>query len=116
MRLDVKNLLARLGSNDFAYLEFEDRFSDLELLPIFEALLKDPRLQAMANAEYPVREEAAPHAEERNDAPTSESLSALFSRYANSSHERSPQPESAHDKDVRALLRELSKLGNEGKI
>lgn len=44
MRADARSLLDRLGRSDFAYKEFADRFSDLELWPLFEALLKDPRL------------------------------------------------------------------------
>lgn len=43
MRADARSLLDRLGRSDFAYKEFADRFSDLELWPLFEALLKDPR-------------------------------------------------------------------------
>lgn len=44
MRADARSLLDRIGRSDFAYKEFADRFSDLELWPLFEALLKDPRL------------------------------------------------------------------------
>lgn len=47
MRIDARNLLDRLGRNEFAYKEFEDRFTDLELWPILEALLRDPRLQTL---------------------------------------------------------------------
>lgn len=51
MRIDVKNLLNRLGKQDFAYKEFEDRFSELELWPLLEALLRDPRMQAFDQAQ-----------------------------------------------------------------
>jgi hypothetical protein len=44
MRADAKVLLERLGKSDFRYREFVDRFADLESWPIFEALLKDPRI------------------------------------------------------------------------
>ena len=117
MRLDVKNLLARLGKNEFAYKEFEDRFSDLELWPILEALLKDPRLHAMANAEPPAHENggedgSSEHAAEQ----ASEPLSSLFSRYENSPQEHDTQSNGQPDKDVRAMLRQLSELGAKGKI
>ena len=49
MRADARNLLERLGKQDFAYKEFTDRFSDLELWPVFEALLNDKRLFSGAN-------------------------------------------------------------------
>ncbi|MCJ2183178.1 hypothetical protein MTR62_10805, partial [Novosphingobium sp. 1949] len=47
MRVDASNLLNRLGRHDFSYKEFEDRFTELELWPMLEALLKDPRLQEL---------------------------------------------------------------------
>lgn len=113
MRLDVKNLLARLGKNDFAYKEFEDRFSDLELWPIYEALLKDPRLHAMAHADaLPPEDGGNEHMAE----PASEPLSSLFSRYENSPPAQAAQTDGQQDKDVRAMLRQLSELGAKGKI
>ncbi|GLV28129.1 hypothetical protein TomTYG75_06530 [Sphingobium sp. TomTYG75] len=44
MRSDAANLLARLGRRDFRYREFTDNFADMELWPIFEALLTDDRV------------------------------------------------------------------------
>ena len=44
MRSDAANLLARLGRKDFRYREFTDNFADMELWPIFEALLTDDRV------------------------------------------------------------------------
>ncbi len=44
MRADIANLLDRLGRRDFQYREFHDAFADMELWPIFEALLKDERV------------------------------------------------------------------------
>lgn len=110
MRADARSLLDRLGRSDFAYKEFADRFSDLELWPLFEALLKDPRLfqqeQAaavgetfVAPAAVPVMtpgiagarpagpsERAAPQTPSTatataTAAPGKESLADLFSRY-----------------------------------
>lgn len=44
MRADAASLLARLGRRDFRYREFSDSFADMELWPIFEAVLTDPRV------------------------------------------------------------------------
>ena len=103
MRVDARNLLARLGKSDFAYREFADRFSDLEMWPLFEALLKDARLFAA------MHEEAEPPADAVGadaDDPSAEPFAAAFARYdgAAASRPRTPQPEF----DVRAMLRRLS--------
>lgn len=47
MRKDVANLLQRLGKRDFRYQEFADRFTEVELWPIFETLIRDPRILTM---------------------------------------------------------------------
>lgn len=115
MRIDARNLLDRLGRNDFAYKEFEDRFTELELWPILEALLRDPRLQAIDEAD----KLPPPSAQTAPDEPLStEPLSALFSRYGRApaaptgaSERRGAQPQ-----DVRAMLRHLSDLGSRGEI
>lgn len=44
MRADIGNLLQRLRQRDFRYREFHDAFADMELWPIFEALLTDERV------------------------------------------------------------------------
>jgi hypothetical protein len=44
MRNDAQNLLSKLGRKDFRYREFSDAFADMELWPIFEALLIDERI------------------------------------------------------------------------
>ena len=117
MRIDAKNLLNRLGKNDFSYKEFEDRFNELELWPIFEALLHDPRLQAIDRADRlaPVAEEE-PEIVEANDP---QPLSALFNRYAQGPQTEPEQPEAHHvvqTQDIRAMLRHLSDIGGKGKI
>ena len=60
MRQDARSLLERLGRTDFRYQEFEDPFADMELWPIFEALLKDENIvghqaPALENAEIQLR-------------------------------------------------------------
>ncbi|EGD59980.1 hypothetical protein Y88_1854 [Novosphingobium nitrogenifigens DSM 19370] len=44
MRSDAANLLSRLGQGKFKYQEFRDNFADMELWPLFEALIRDPRI------------------------------------------------------------------------
>ena len=85
MRSDAANLLARLGRKDFRYREFTDSFADMELWPIFEALLTDERivgrpLSALAarNVEDIIPAAKAPAAPPRND--------GLFNRYAQERH------------------------------
>lgn len=118
MRIDARNLLDRLGKNDFAYKEFEDRFSELELWPILEALLRDPRLQAIDQAEATVAAMPEPAPAEVVETYSGESLSSLFSRYGNGPAASTPADRrgGGQQQDVRAMLRHLSDLGSQGKI
>ncbi|KPH58690.1 hypothetical protein ACLIMP_09725 [Novosphingobium aerophilum] len=114
MRIDARNLLDRLGRNEFAYKEFEDRFTDLELWPILEALLRDPRLQTL---DQTVPETPAVETAEAGIELAAEPLKNLFSRY-----EQTASPSIAKAvveepvRDVRAMLRHLSDLGARGEI
>lgn len=111
MRIDARNLLDRLGRNDFAYREFEDRFSDLELWPILEALLRDPRLQAMDQAEEPIvatSTEPAPVEIVDTPPPSGEGLSTLFSRYGRTEAAAEKSADRRAVQDVRVMLRHLS--------
>lgn len=127
MRADARILLERLGKQDFAYKEFADRFADLELWPIFEALLKDQRLfsqsrpdvqeEPLQNADRPA-EMAAPVAPVSapaisSPAITSMPLSSLFARYE---EEASGRPTSETQNDVRSLLRQLSEANAKGAL
>ncbi len=119
MRIDARNLLDRLGKNDFAYKEFEDRFTELELWPILEALLRDPRLQAIDQAEPSIASAPEATPTEVVETYSGESLSSLFSRYGNGAPSGTPADRrgGAHQQqDVRAMLRHLSDLGSQGKI
>lgn len=69
MRQDARSLLERLSRKEFKYQEFADPFADMELWPLFEALLKDervvgPRAPTLRQAEVQVRERH-PHDERR---------------------------------------------------
>ncbi|WP_404479632.1 hypothetical protein [Novosphingobium sp. BL-52-GroH] len=120
MRIDARNLLDRLGKNDFAYKEFEDRFTELELWPILEALLRDPRLQAIDQAENAVPEPVvASEAVEAPQAFPAEPLSGLFSRYGRGpavATDPAGDRRGTQAQDVRAMLRHLSDLGSRGEI
>jgi len=116
MRIDARHLLDRLGRNDFAYKEFEDRFTELELWPMFEALLRDPRLQMLDAAEGMTP--SAPKEEVTHVAPA-EPFGALFNRYGRSGEDAESPPSErrgAQPQDVRAMLRHLSDLGSRGEI
>lgn len=132
MRADARTLLDRLGRSDFAYKEFADRFSDLELWPLFEALLKDPRVfqqETIANSEPGIVAEAvsAPGiaaARPAGSAPRSpvppvlppsgtQSLADLFSRYE---AESGAAPQARPGQDVRAMLKRLSDLDERGEL
>lgn len=117
MRIDARNLLDRLGKNDFAYKEFEDRFTELELWPILEALLRDPRLQAIDQADNPAPEPVA--VSEVVEELQSEPLTSLFSRYGRGpavTTDANGDRRGAQAQDVRAMLRHLSDLGSRGEI
>ena len=44
IRNDVSSLLDRIGRQDLRYREFGDPLGDMEMWPIFEALLQDRRI------------------------------------------------------------------------
>lgn len=80
MRHDARSLLERLGRHEFRYQEFEDPFADMELWPIFEAMLRDPdvigeQAPVLRNADVQIR--AAKAAE-----PAEPAKPTLFARYA----------------------------------
>ncbi|MFK4873218.1 hypothetical protein [Novosphingobium sp. ZW T3_23] len=115
MRIDARNLLDRLGRNEFAYKEFEDRFSDLELWPILEALLRDPRLQTLDQTAI---ESAPAEIESSAQELSAEPLKNLFSRYEQQSVSTTIAKPVVEEpvRDVRAMLRHLSDLGARGEI
>lgn len=46
VRNDIKNLMEKISNNSFNYQEFDERFFDIEMLPIFKSVLSDPRILA----------------------------------------------------------------------
>lgn len=127
MRKDVAILLERLGKREFQYQEFADRFADVELWPLFETLIRDPRIltaeapEAAAPAaapaaptpQAPAQPDASARAEKALTAPTPPlsapaDLAALFARYGGA-------PEDTPS-DVHALLQKLAQQFEQGKL
>ncbi|GGZ00645.1 hypothetical protein ACFSTD_03920 [Novosphingobium colocasiae] len=130
MRVDAKALLDRLGKSDFTYREFADRFSELELWPLFEALLRDTRLAQLEEGAEPghgiVAGAVAASAGAPGREPAHQPFAALFSRYegdggagsgsAARAAEPEPTPHELPPQDVRMLLRQLSELQRKGEL
>jgi hypothetical protein len=111
MRSDAANLLNRLGQNNFRYQEFRDNFADMELWPLFEALIRDPRISGEAgHRDDPAR--GKHHAAGRTDtnlapAPPPVRSGGLFGRYDERQPEQ-PQAQPRTADDVRSLLQQLN--------
>lgn len=123
MRVDASNLLDRLGRHDFSYKEFEDRFTELELWPLLEALLRDPRLQELDTASalpgvLPTPGTPSESFSQTEPASPQEPIGSLFRRYesAPDAAQDNPAPSASGGQDVRAMLRHLSDLGARGEI
>jgi hypothetical protein len=135
MRTDVAILLERLGKREFQYQEFTDRFADVELWPLFETLIRDPRILTAQSAQAaeasvaqhlsasPQQAPAAPAQPAQATTPaemlaptdkapiaatTPADLAALFARYGGA-------PEDTPS-DVHALLQKLAQQLEQGKL
>ena len=53
MRNDARALLEKLSRQDFRYKQFEDPYTDMELWPLFESLLKDERIVGKEGGHVP---------------------------------------------------------------
>lgn len=116
MRVDARNLLDRLGRSNFSYKEFEDRFTELELWPLLESLLRDPRLQAL-DSTHAASPADSPDADSGQAAPMQ--IDALFRRYDTTRQDGghdAPKAQAPAGEDVRAMLRRLSELGDKGAL
>lgn len=70
MRRDARSLLDRLNRSDFDYHDFTDAVEEIEMWPLFQALLRDPRiLSASLSNRAPDVQPAIP-AHHRAPAPT----------------------------------------------
>lgn len=59
IRNDVSSLLDRIGRQDLRYREFGDPLGDMEMWPIFEALLQDRRIVGEAQTQLDQRRRSA---------------------------------------------------------
>lgn len=126
MRQDAKTLLDRLDRHHLEYQDFTAAAEEIELWPLFQALLRDPRIvgnreqpevAAATQAQQPAtRTEAAAEAVEAEPAPArapaplqQHPAAALFGRYG---REAAPEPESPQpprEPDLRNFLHKLGK-------
>jgi hypothetical protein len=118
MRTDVVELLNRLEQLNFHYQEFSDQFSDMELWPIFEAILTDADvvgkpLSLVAAREVSALQEdrqalSAPALQNAPVVTRSDAVVGLFEHY--DARARIP-PDHANEgvnEDVKAFLSRLS--------
>ena len=108
MRSDAETLLARLGRTDFRYREFSDSFADMELWPIFEALLKDERVVGRRLSPLDTRDDSNIITDARQRAatpsPPGTGTAGIFGAYAPAQGGRDQRP----SVDVRNFLAGLS--------
>lgn len=118
MRADVKTLFDRLGKTDFQYRDFGDRFTEAESWPVFEAILRDPRVQqtVIGNVVVTARE---PEPEPRATPAPQHSLplgAALMRKYGAPSTQAEGRPAAHEAQDVRSLLARISTAVSKGTI
>ena len=115
MRQDAKALLEKLSRQDFQYRQFEDQYADMELWPIFEALLKDPRIVPPRKTPLEHRETIRAEIADRPSAPSNRTNSAAPNIFAGYGDAEAPQAQvraqrqSRGSGDLRSFLSELSK-------
>ena len=118
MRADVKTLFDRLGKTDFQYRDFGDRFTEAESWPVFEAILRDPRVQqtVIGNVVVTTRE---PEPEVRATATPHQALplGAALSRKYGGQPDQADASSALHEpQDVRSLLARISTAVSKGTI
>lgn len=116
MRQDAKALLEKLSRQDFQYRQFEDQYADMELWPIFEALLKDRRIVPPRKTPLEHRQAIRADIADRPAAPKSRAETAqanIFAAYGDA--DAAPpaasarQQQGARSGDLRSFLSGLSK-------
>ncbi|EQB14526.1 hypothetical protein L288_01400 [Sphingobium quisquiliarum P25] len=115
MRSDAAHLLARLGRKDFRYREFTDNFADMELWPVFEALLTDERVvgKPLSALESRNVEDFIPETKVQPARPASPPRGpGLFDRYGEGSR---PAAQGEGNGELRSFLQRLSKKDGEGR-
>ncbi len=116
MRADVKTLFDRLGKSDFQYRDFGDRFSEVETWPVFEAILRDPRVQqtVIGNVVVTSREpDPEPVVRVHHPLPLG---AALSRKYGGQTQNTNAHDEQQDPQDVRSLLARISTAVSKGTI
>jgi hypothetical protein len=114
LRNDISSLMGRLGRTDLPYREFADPLGDMEMWPIFEALLQDPRIVGRAPTLLEQRRRASLPA---GRAAAAEIASADPSAPAAGAPARSAQPDQtpAADPQLRSFLGQLGAPSGRGR-
>jgi hypothetical protein len=117
MRQDAKTLLDRLDRRYLDYQDFTAAAEEIELWPLFQALLRDPRI--IGNREQTVPVAGSPHTERKQASargPEGETPLAtvearpaggLFGRYAREAAPAPNPPEPPREPDLRNFLHQL---------
>jgi len=106
-------LLEKLSRQDFQYRQFEDQYADMELWPIFEALLKDPRIVPPRKTPLEHREAIRADIADRPTAtasPVEPSALNIFTEYGKPDAVRPARPSEqvGEAEDLRLFLSRLS--------
>lgn len=130
MRSDASSLLNKLNQGTLAYRQFDDPLADLELWPVFEALLSDLRViegrrSRIEEREYQFQQArahgsagaaAAPSAVPRPAAPAAaRAVSQLLSAYGAGSNAEDAAPPPDHSGGKAGLRDLLKRLGEDAK-
>ncbi len=107
MRADVDSLLNRMGRKEFRYREFSDSFADMELWPIFEAVLTDERVVGKQRTRLEEREAEVRSARAQDAKPAARpgaAVTSLFGQYGQSQQTAADRPRD----NLRDFLGQLS--------
>ena len=122
MRQDAKTLLDRLDRHYLDYQDFTAVAEEIELWPLFQTLLRDPRIvgnreqsvpasgSASADTTLAAAQEATPAAPRSPSAEAEARPTAgLFGRYGRAAAPAPMVPEPAREPDLRNFLHDLGK-------
>jgi hypothetical protein len=131
MRSDASSLLTKLNQGTLTYRQFDDPLADLELWPVFEALLSDPRVVEVRRSRIEEREyefqqarahgtagaAAAPSPTPQPAAPAAAApaVSQLLSAYGSGSNAQDSAPAVEKNGGRTGLRDFLSRLGEDAK-
>lgn len=113
IRNDVSSLLDRIGRQDLRYREFGDPLGDMEMWPIFEALLQDCRIVGEAQTQLDQRRRSADAQQRLKAAPFPADLPAPAAPPPPPTR-AAPQyqpPSATNDAQVRAFFGQLGAGG-----